>query len=469
MHKLRVAGVTLLFLCCNLHANINPTCPPIDTPGGTLSYATVSDAYNPIDCMDTEWWYFVGNLTDQKQQQHSLQLNLFRKSFNTLSVGAGTLGFTFKHNNQDTYLWTAYPDNLLSSPGTFNAADAQRNDYHIKVDGPTIHYNFRHDPNDNQHRIGQVGARYTLSANGLGHIGTSRLSPNNGQAIHYQFHATLIDQRGMMPEGHNGFIGTASAPASWEWAAPAMTTSSWSINIFDQTNNQLIYQSGNTKAKHNRIWLDRQSLYHVDRTNKIRNTTQAIKASLQKSSQLYLGTWMSFCLDEKPYKSLCGVAVAFWQPGTQTASMDSDRDAKNGFIDTYLPASNTELGNTLTAFLAGKDNKKPKRRSYHITNDASSVFVSSLSHRHFSKRVILTIDNKKLIGAAIQAHYHQPTNQAIVLKFEALSLHTENVMFDPQNAFYEGAANVYLCKSAQGLCSTNPIGTGFIEQMGYPK
>lgn len=468
MCKIVLTAISLLALSCSLQASPSSTCPPAYTPGGTLSYATVTDAYNPIDCMDTEWWYFVGNLNDQYQQQHSLQLNVFRKKINTTSVGAGTLGFTFKYKGVDTYLWTAYPDNLLSSPGVFNATDASNNDYQINVDGPNIHYHFQHDPSDNLHRIGQVGAHYILSADGLGRIGTTQLNPINGQAVRYQFNATVVDQRGMMPEGYNGFVGTADVPASWEWAAPDMSTTSWSINIFDQSSNQLIYQAGNTKPAHNQIWLDRQSLYEpADKSPT--NATQAIKDSLQKSSQLYLGTWMSFCLDNKPYKGLCGVAVAFWQPDVATSDMDSDINAINGFLETYLPSSKTEQGNTLSAYLADRDNKKPKHSAYRITNDSNSVFVSPLSGRHFAKRVMLILDNKHLTGAAVQAHYHQKLNQAIALKFEVLSTHTENVMFDPENAFYEGAANVYLCTSANGPCDSSPIGTGFVEQMGYPK
>ena len=62
--------------------------------------------------------------------------------------------------------------------------------------------------------------------------------------------------------------------------------------------------------------------------------------------------------------------------------------------------------------------------------------------------------------------YQLAERAPIHLKFTALSQLTENMMAFSDNTFFEGAAHVYLCD--QGWQRCRQVGTGFMEQMGYP-
>lgn len=431
-------------------------CRPTYTTGGSLSYLNVVEANAAMPCMDIGWWYFVGALEDSQGQSHSLQLTLFRKHLtDDASIGAGITGFSFDRDGVPTYLWTGYPQDALSAAGQFVEATPSRQQLSLAVKGLQSQFTFVHDPTDTAHQVGEVGARYTVSAQGLGRIGVSQLKPIDGVAVSYQFSAHMTDERGMVPEAYNGFVGTKDVHASWELGMPNLKTTQWSMSI-TETQSGREYRYGADQRVANRLWYDRQVLLH----GKHAALTHSVSLNTAADDVLYHGTWMSFCLDKAPYAGVCGVAVAFWDDGVTSTALDSDHNAFNGFIDVYTPVSATTQGNTVTEFLADRDNIKPAGLApYRINNTPSSVFVDPLSGGHFSPEVNLTLRPQSVVGRVLNIG-----QKPLHLKFSALSKRTVNVMFSASNAFYEGAARVSLCTQDERC---DDVGTGFIEQMGY--
>lgn len=455
--RLCFATATVMGMCQLAMAGDDVMCEPLYTTGGSVSYLNVLEANAPMPCMDIGWWYFVGGLSDQQGEQHSLQLTLFRKRLtDQASVGAGITGFSFNRDGVPTYLWTGYPQDVLSAAGQFSAPKVDRSTMSIDVQGALASFHFAHDPEDTSHRIGEVGARYFITAKGLGRIGVSRLQPVNGDQVSYNFNATVVDQRGMVPEAYNGYVGTKDVHASWELGMPSLKTTHWSMQMTELTSGKHYNFSADEHVA-NRLWYDRQVLLHGKNSPEQQASTVLSKAA---SDVLYHGTWMSFCLDQAPYNGVCGVAVAFWDDGVSAKAMDSDSNAFNGFMDLYTPVSKTTQGNTLTMFLADRDNHKPVFGSpFRIKNDSESVFVDPLSAGHFAQSVTVSINPSSVIGRVLSED-----SKPLSLKFEAISKRTVNVMFSESNAFYEGAAKVSIC-SSDGECRL--AGNGFIEQMGY--
>ncbi len=430
-------------------------CPPNITAGGTLSYLNVIDANGPMPCMDIGWWYFVGLMQDQQGQAHSIQINLFRKSLGSYgSAGAGSIGFTYNDAGHKYYLWSSYPNDLLKTIGSFAPTVTTKNNLDINVSTQSMSYHFYHNPNDTTHQIGQAGAQYILSARGQARIGVTQMQPLNGHVVSFNTLLHLTDQRGLLPEGKNGFIGTKDVKSSWEFGAPDLRVTDWAMTIDDPTHSTPLHFNSTTEQA-NRIWYDRQVLY--------KKNMSTAHADLANGSTLYRGTWMSFCFNQKPLKGYCGVAVAFWNKGIATKDMDSASNAYGGFLNLYTPISDGNSGNVITDI--NEPNSSHKFSGYRIQNDRTATFHSQLSPNVYDRSVYLTIDPTSSAGAIINAKRHN--NSPLRVKLTTSSPLTENVMYDIKNAFYEGAATVSLCTDDSDQVCATPLGTGFVEQMGY--
>ncbi|MDF1795751.1 MAG: lipocalin-like domain-containing protein [Coxiellaceae bacterium] len=461
MIKLIKCATTSLLLLCTVsitfaNAADNPAnCQPELTAGGSLSYLSVLDANAPMPCMDIGWWYFVGLMQDQQNNQHSLQVNLFRKSLGGYGpAGAGSIGFTYNDNGQNYYLWSSFPNDILTTLGQFKATTTTKQNLDIDVSTKSMHYHFYHDSKDTAHSVGQVGARYILVAQGKARVGVTQLQPLDGHIVAFNTTLNLEDQRGLLPEGQNGYIGTKDVKSSWEFGAPNLSVKQWSMTIIDshRSSRLPLHFSGST-SQNNRIWYDRQVLY--------KKQSQLTHSQMISGDTLYRGTWMSFCLNQSPLQNYCGVAVAFWQNGVATSDMDTDKNAIGGFLNIYTPTTDGNSGNQLNDIIP--TNSTNGFQGYRIQNDPNATFHSALSANVYDRSVYLTINPSSSAGAVMNAQRHSTT--PLRLKLTTISPLTENVMYTVSNAFYEGAANIYLC-DANNNCNT-PLGTGFVEQMGY--
>ncbi|OGT26591.1 MAG: hypothetical protein A3I77_07075 [Gammaproteobacteria bacterium RIFCSPLOWO2_02_FULL_42_14] len=468
----------LLLFCTSLHAQ--SMLQPMYQPGGTLPNLTVYDALSPMTTANGPgWWYFVGLLKDQNHEDHSLQATILRANFANTPYGIGVMGFTFKNTAGKTlYLWNLYPDvnSLVHYPiAKLDYANADQNNYHLQMQSDSstnpFLYQFSHDVNDAQHRIGQIGARYILTAEGAGEVGASE---NNLQLVNYQLQMTLEDTRGVLPEGDNGYVGQdaahlTNAQNSWEFTAPNMRVLQWKMTISpaQQTNaNALLTQPVTFESSdaNNRVWLDRQILNKNAVVTSIMQNQLSHTLPTQTIEPLYHGTWMSFCFNQAPFHNICGDVVAIWNKNTPTNMMNSDETAIGGFANLFTPDSNNgfpiQVGNVLTENLTVDGNMKSL--PYVVMNDPNSVFQSPVSGHHYAQTVTVKLHKNTLISAylnTLDTDYHD----GYTLRFVALSKQTENVMLSNSNGFYEGAALVYLCRDNQ----CEKIGTGFIEQMGY--
>ncbi len=476
------------------------TCPPTQTPGGATSYLSVISTNAPIPCMPTGWWYIVGLLNDQSDQQHSLQVNLFRhnlsQNYNS-AVGAGAIGFSFNHNNQPMYLLSTYGDNMLTavgnSIGAFHAPTVTPKQFSIEVKPfsfmpSDINYQFSYVPSTNAPLLGQLNANYQLNAKGIGNIFYKDAAKNTlaSQTVQYNLTTSLTDKRGLVPEGYNGYVGINPNNASWELAAPNLQVNNWTLTITPlsktgRLQETLTFTNADNQASTDRLWYDRQVInpstsakhpYAIAMKaieNYQQNNPASVTTSTNSTSQLYRGTWMSFCLNKTKLKGTCGTAVAFWQNGIATKNMNSKKNATQGFMNIYTPVDQTkgssEIGNTLSVILPKPISNNP---AYIIQNDKHSTFSSIISKglNTYARIVYVTINPDSSIGAVLKQKAPSLFNSQLILKFETISPLTEDVMFTTSNAFFEGAANIYRCQRI-GQCHNNPIGTGFVEQMGY--
>lgn len=460
---------------------------PSYSPGGSLSPINVKDALLPIkQTTGSSWWYLGGLLKDSNQQAHSLQLTLIQKKFLNTLYGIGSIGFTFQNNlGKTVYLWNIYSDPTMIlhysiAPLQYIAKANPHFDLHITSSKNDSFNPFFYDIRQNSKKnLGQIGTHYFVKAQGFGEVGVKQ---NNSEFIKYDLQMNLVDQRGLVPEGLNGFVDGQSFHSktnfntSWEFGMPNLKVENWTLRITPvrKINRQSLIQHTltfrNNISDSNRIWLDRQMLNNTHSHN-LQNMIVAYqtKASsvVATDSPLYTGTWMSFCLDKKPFQGLCGVAVAFWNNNIPTAEMNSDRNSIGGFMNLYTRDSNdqgfpVQVGSTLTEILS--IDKDQKDLPYQIKNDPTSIFQSPYSQHHYAQTVIVSLRTNSLFANVFNSFI---PNAFLVhhwtLKFQALSTQTENVILNQNDAFYEGAATVSLCNDD----GCTPFGTGFMEQMGY--
>lgn len=483
-------GVLLLYSVVSTASPVTPAY----VPGGSVSPISLYNAMSPLPQLKGPgWWYFVGLLHDQQYARHSLQLTLFRVNFGATMYGIGAIGFTFRdsHGNTD-YLWNMYPDvyAMINYPfGPLMSTPAAQSDFKLQIQADPnplsngFSYQFSHDPTDNL-MVGQIGAQYHFTAQSVAEIGVAQ---NNPQYVQYQLQMTLQDQRGLLPEGYSGFVGTPfsqdpSLLKTWEMAMPNMRAVQWTMSITPMgkitpaspVQKTMTFNAQVNSSDH--VWLDRQienkgaSADYLNQMvqQKIEgDPTMHVQANNMK--QMYYGTWMAFCLDKKPFQNLCGDATAFWQHDVTTVQMDSDQNATSGFMNLFTPDSNakefpTKVGSTLTEVLTVSGAQKDL--PYRIQNDANGLVQSPITKNIYDKTVTVTIRKNTLFSAILdQLSGSISHDQKYVLKFDALSGKTENVTFSNNYGYYEGAATVSLCTADKKSCQ--PVGTGFMEQMGY--
>lgn len=472
----------LLFSLTSFNVHAQSLVNPVYQPGGAMPNLSVYDALSPLPTLNgAGWWYFVGLLHDDQKQDHSLQAMIIRNNFGSTPYGIGAIGFTFQNTQGQTlYLWNLYPDinSLVHYPiAPLSSTNADQNNYQVSIQSTSSNnpflYQFAHDVNDVSHRVGQIGAKYFLKTNGDAEIGAAQ---NNLELVRYQLTMTLEDKRGVMPEGDNGFVGSnaahlKNAQNSWEWTAPNLRVVKWKMIISPaQTvpTNALLTQTMTFKNNQpvNRVWLDRQILNKDSMVTTLMQNKLNALSSVGNNKPLYHGTWMSFCLDKAPFNNICGDAVAFWKNNTPTNLMNSNQTATGGFINIFTPDSNgvgmpIQVGTTLTETLTV--NGSIKSLPYDIVNDPNSVFQSPLSDHNYAQTVYVRLHKNTLIPVYLNTLDSENENGGYTLKFVALSKQTENVMLSDQSGYYEGAANVYLCKDGECV----KAGTGFMEQMGY--
>lgn len=456
---------------------------PAYQPGGSVGAITLYDALSPMTNLNgAGWWYFVGLTHDQQNAAHSLQVMILNTQFLGTNYGIGALGFTFKNaSGQTLYLWNLYPDinSLIHYPiAPLQYTNADQNNYQLQIQSDntsnTFLYQFAHDTNDVAHHVGEIGATYNLAASGYAEIGAAQ---NQLQLVQYQLSMRIEDQRGFVPEGDDGYVGSSNAPASqfkqnsWEMTMPSLKILQWTMTISptnSNTPNPLLTQSVTFQNNQptDTLWLDRQMLDKpTSVTELVQNKINQSAMSNIQTEPLYRGTWMAFCLNRAPFKHVCGDAVAFWKSGVATDSMDSDTTALAGFFNLFTPDSGEnglpkQTGNTLTEnlFINGDTKLLP----YRIVNSADGVFTSPLTGHVYAQVINLTVRSHTLFSAYLNTLDHDHHGK-YVLRFVGLSKQTENVMLNNQNGYYEGAARVLLCDADD----CKPVGTGFVEQMGY--
>lgn len=483
-------GVLLLYSVVSTASTVAPAY----APGGSVSPISLYDAMSPLPQLKGPgWWYFVGLLHDQQNSPHSLQLTLIRDNFGATMYGIGAIGFTFHDSHGNTaYLWNMYPNvyAMVNYPiGPLTSTPASQPDFKLQIQAgqsqfsPGFSYQFSHDPTDNL-MVGQIGAKYHFTAQSVAEVGVAQNTP---QYVQYQLQMTLQDQRGLVPEGYNGFVGTAfstnpSLTETWEMAMPNMHVVQWTMTITPMGKitpaspvQQVMTFTGQTNSS-DHMWLDRQVENQgasVDDLNDVLQQKieghQAVHVQGSNMKQMYHGTWMAFCLDKKPFKNVCGDATAFWQHDVTTSQMDSDQNATGGFMNLFTPDSNAKgfpikVGSALTEELTVSGAQKDL--PYHVQNDASGLVQSPITKNIYDKTVYVTIRKNTLFSAMLdQLSGSVGHDQKYSLKFDALSGKTENVIFSNNDGYYEDAATVSLCTADKKSCQ--PIGTGFMEQMGY--
>ena len=484
-------GILLLYSVVSTASSVTPAY----VPGGSVSPVSLYDAMSPMPQLNGPgWWYFVSLLHDQQNSPHSLQLTLIRLNFGSTMYGVGGIGFTFNDSQGNTeYLWNMYPNAyaMLNYPiGPLTSTPASQSDFKLQIQAdhsqisPGFLYQFSHDSTDNL-MAGQIGAKYNLTTQGVAEIGVAQ---NNPQYVQYQLQMTLQDQRGLVPEGYNGFVGTpfSTNPAlleTWEMAMPNMHVVQWAMTITPMGKvmptspvQKIMAFTGQTNSS-DHMWLDRQIENQNPPADYLNEVVQqkiegdrTLRAQNNNMKQMYHGTWMAFCLDKKPFKNVCGDATAFWQHGVTTSQMDSDQNATGGFMNLFTPDSNAQqgapmqVGSTLTETLS--INGAKKNLPYHIQNNASGLVQSPITKNFYDKTVTITIRKNTLFSAILdQLSGFVKQDKQYVLKFDALSGKTENVIFSNNDGYYEGASTVSLCTADKKSCQ--PVGTGFMEQMGY--
>ena len=220
------------------------------------------------------------------------------------------------------------------------------------------------------------------------------------QRIRYHITLNGVDQRGIVPEGLNGFVGDPiSGDGSYEVAMCRLAVTDWSIRIEPLEKPELpefFWGEINQEGGKGLLWLDRQGLTRKNRTYvSDSNPSRVLPLYHGYRNGLYRGCWIAtnFCIPNHPLDGFSMVTNAFWRDATQPR--DSDLDATEGFCNVYTGEPFTDLETTklfqrATTGLDTLDVSK-KYYPYHIEFHYSSDVSADSTDSGFAEEVTITL------------------------------------------------------------------------------
>lgn len=205
-------------------------------------------------------------------------------------------------------------------------------------------------------------------------------------------------------------------------------------------------------------------------------------------TNLYIGTWNVVSFMSGPYAGCSAVFVAFWDKDktkdktTDPSIADSDVDSNapiGGFAGLFIgmrgdttPVDAGMHFDPKAAFTVadrlefGADGQ-PLRLPYRIEQggpDKTSRTVSAVSNRVYSLETAITVRGGSqmryaLAGYAARRGHADDAGADMTIRLQALSTGSENVVFVPENGFFESGA---VAIDDAG----DVVGLGVMEQMG---
>jgi hypothetical protein len=421
----------------------------------------------------TEWWYYVGDLTTTSGEQFSLQIQALRAQ--TLGVdltGQATLGVVGLGRVQDqSYLWSqGYGLGVAEAIGGGQSLRVIADDQQYQVnDDPMVgfpasaataaqkpdHLQFLYTGGAD---MGTVGATYFIAGSGTGGLHSADPSASV-TAETFQFNLNVTDQRGLVLEGTSGFVGTEKIQ-TYEFAQPTLRVTGGTLVL--NGGRPLSLNGGN-------LWLDRQGMdtapapFPAPNGNapgtyldQVMGSPAAAAVLSNSNNAMYLGSWMALNLRN-------GVSLniaSFWQP----ADLPGEKQWLTGtglglppmagsFGNLYYPLATPRLANG-SAYLYG----------YDATTGAYDFDVNPLLNGPNSPSWTSPVSGHTY-GTEWEVRFgpaYAGTIGAEKLYLHALVPGCEDLMPDQSNAFWEGAVRITTDPGGAELA-----GYGFVEQMGY--
>lgn len=268
-------------------------------PTGNINGLMSPDCMTALKNSDSQWWFYVGLLTDDRDKdKHSFELSFITiENHNFHSAIAKKLvavdfDFTFKDGDQSFHASSF--TGPASSGSSFKPGDnpnflglldvSTANDsFNLSVlplfnDEHGTIAKITYNPADSSPNpfslyagyVGQPGACYDFNARGSTFL-TCYNSNNDPTTVLYAYEVEfqLVDERGIVPEAWGGYSGvdltkSTSNPnhnLSVEYAQPRLRVKSWHIKLtpYEPASGDVYNFSSNLGSDF--LWLDRQALY----------------------------------------------------------------------------------------------------------------------------------------------------------------------------------------------------------------
>jgi len=426
----------------------SPFTMPVD-PGPSWNVPRISlpGCMGVLREYQTEWWYYVGSAFTAEGEELSLQFEFLRAALLgqvlELQAVAGPVGIGVRSTGE--FVWApGYGFGVAEHSGLFHSLTVlPATDTQYALDlrpliGSRLSVRWTGGA-----PVATVGSTYQLQASGE-HAGAP-----------FSVDLRFVDRRGLVMEGSSGYVGpgiisggTGLAPGSYEFAQPRLEITSGTVEVGGTVHTL----AGGT------LWCDRQALtnptpppaHQADRTRPERALAAA------GPSELYRGCWLGLMLDN----GVCMALAVFWQPplpgqkqwmtGTKVG-----RPPVGGFGTVYLPVGGSFAGRNGGQPIEGADEHAVHDFDVDLLDPDrrydSPHWESPVSGHTYTTGWWLTFHPRlRELGV--------PENLYLRVVVDGC----ENLLPDKDNAFWEGAANVYASRECGEV-----IGRAFVEQMGF--
>lgn len=307
-------------------------------PTGNINGLSVPSVFSRLDNVDTQWWFYVGLLTDKDNNNHSFELNFIepKSKQERQSVMAVDLDFTFSAGGSDFHATSTFGgdgdlqvlQSIFNTIGVSTVSSAN-DQYRIDVtsaNGPKVTVEYAASISEPQKsmftgQLGQPGAAYTICAAGNTWL-WKHSSGNSSQALYqYTVKMEMVDERGVVSEGLGSYVGIdpvnspqGSRQSSVEYAQPRLRVKSWSVEFTRDKASFLVdvveslegfaknYSFSGCGPQSGHIWLDRQGLFNAPATRSNSSRSSAVEL-LQGLQNTFSTTQIFDSLDKKQTNS----------------------------------------------------------------------------------------------------------------------------------------------------------------------
>jgi hypothetical protein len=261
-------------------------------PTGNINGLSMPGALASLGQVKSQWWFYVGLLSDELGENHSFELTFISSPAAILPIGVADLDFSFERaapsgralsfHATSSYGGESPGAQLESALNVLGALKVEASDGSFRLSmeslferGPkaVVAYDAAASqslPRSFSGYLGQPGACYRIEAAGRTFLweydGGNRPIPS---LYNYDLNLITLDERGLVSEGWGAYVGAdprrespedSTSDISVEYAMPRLKVAEWRVRLEPASGSGPAYSFENSTGG-GYLWLDRQALH----------------------------------------------------------------------------------------------------------------------------------------------------------------------------------------------------------------